>query len=191
MVRAGHPRSRSSIVKTERKVHTHRHSTPHALHHPYNVGVLIPQRHEIDETNLTPCRLECSLQNQRIISIASANLFNRPRWRNLPVTVISRTQQTCEACIRRKCRPAQPVDRALARHQRGGLAVANLAVVFNTKAAPRGTNLLTRFLFCFLALRLSISSLLHSHPLFQQPLDGNFASVYIDNREIGVYRYRL
>src|SRR5688500_5554252 len=59
----------------------------------------------------------------------------RPRLgigrRDAPAAVLGRAQERREAGRGIEARPAQPVDRAIARDERGGLAVADQRVVFD------------------------------------------------------------
>src|SRR5262249_31394370 len=74
--------------------------------------------------------VEPRLENEGVWAIAPGDAKRLAR-RDLPMTVLACAKQGGKTRIGIEARPAQPVDRAIARDQRRRLAIANQAVVFD------------------------------------------------------------
>ena len=152
-----------SIVEPDRKVHLHRHLAPHPAHHPHHMRVPLPRRHKVHQAHLAVLRSQTSSPPPAYAPhIAASYRLHLARRRYLPVPVVARPQQRRKTGPRRERRPAQPVDRSLARHQRRRLAVPNQAIIFNRRAVQRPRS--SSFVPCHLAPRL-----LRLHFFCQQP----------------------
>src|SRR5436309_293845 len=76
--------------------------------------------------------LELGFEDQGVGAVLPAQLAFSRRG-NLPAAMLRRAEKRGEAGARVEARPAQPVDRAVAPDQRGGLAVADQRVIFNSQ----------------------------------------------------------
>jgi len=149
MVRARYPRNRPAVVKTNRKVHLHRHLAAHPAHHPHQMRMLLPRRHKVHKADLAVLCLKSRLDYQHVRLVPSPHRLHFPGRGNLPISVVARTQQRSKTRRRRKIRPAQPVDRTITRHQSRRLAVSNHAIIFNQRAVQRSRAFLLLLDHCF------------------------------------------
>jgi DNA-binding CsgD family transcriptional regulator len=75
-------------------------------------------------------RFDARLEDQRVVAIAPRDPCRAIDRGDQPAAVLGTSEQRGEAGARIEPRPAQPVDRSGARHERRGLAVADHRVVF-------------------------------------------------------------
>src|SRR3984893_8866086 len=89
--------------------------------------------HEIDHRRRAGVGLEFGFEHQRAGTIAPFRAEYWILWGNEPAPVVSVPEQGGKARSRIKARPTQPVDRAVAAHQRCRLAVADQRIVFDSE----------------------------------------------------------
>jgi hypothetical protein len=101
--------------------------------------VIGARRHEIHHRRSAFARFELRFQNEGVAAIAPAHRALDARRRDAPAAVLGLAEERGEARRGIEARPAQPVERAVARDERGGVAVADQRVVFNPHAllSPR------------------------------------------------------
>src|SRR5262249_31537506 len=76
---------------------------------------------------------ETRLEDERIAVVLARHAGLAVPRRDLPAAMLIGAEQGGEAGIGIEPRPAQPIDRAVARHQRSRLTVADQRVVFNAR----------------------------------------------------------
>ncbi len=96
----------------------------------HDLGTAAAERHEIDKSHGAVAGLELRFEDKRIRPIAPRDAGRLAR-RDKPAAMIVRSKQRGKARLGIKARPAQPVDRAVARHQRGAPAIADQRVIFD------------------------------------------------------------
>ena len=99
----------------------------------------VAQRHEVDQRDGAVGGLEVGLEDQRVGAVAARDARRSARrgaMRQRPCSGVA--EQRGEAGAGVEARPAQPVDRAVAADQRGGLAVADQRVVLDARWAYVG-----------------------------------------------------
>ena len=127
---AGHPRHDAAVAEAQNELGAHGELAALADDDAHDRRIAGAQRHEIDHRRRAVCGLEMGFENKRIRPVAARDLGRFAR-RDQPATVLRRAEQRGKAGFRIEARPAQPIDRAVARYQRGALAVADQRVVFD------------------------------------------------------------
>ena len=127
------PGNDCTVAEPQHELGAHGHLAPLANHETNHARTRSGQRHEIDQRDCAVAAFEASFQNQRIRPITTAHNGPAVPRRNLPVSVAIGAEQRREAGVGIEARPAQPIERAIARHQSGGLAIADQSVIFDTR----------------------------------------------------------
>ena len=89
------------------------------------------RRHEIDQGNRAVSGLEAGFQDQRVVPIAARNPGGFVVRGNQPTAIPAAAEDRGKTGLGVESRPAQPVDRPVTPDQRGGLAVADQAIIFD------------------------------------------------------------
>ena len=130
-VHAAHPRNHTAVAEAQHELHAHRHPATQPRHDAHDIRALVPRRHEVGDADRAGGRLELRFQDQRAVAIPSRCPAHRPRGRQQPATLLRRAQQRAEARGVVEARHAEPVDRAVAAHERGGAQIADRRVVLD------------------------------------------------------------
>jgi hypothetical protein len=86
-------------------------------------------RHEIGDTGNTSRRFVAGFKNQSVAAVAPPRAARFVPGADAPASMTRVAEQGGKSSVTIKMRPAQPVDRAVARNQCGAAAVANQGVV--------------------------------------------------------------
>gem|GEM_PF-5584553 len=138
-----HPRHALTVVEAQDQLHVHLHMAGLAAHDAHHVHalVVVAERHEVVHQHRARTGLEAGLQHRRVGHVAAGRRLDLAVRRDQPAPVTLVAQQGGKARGRIEMRQAQPVDRAVARHQRGGQHVADESVVFqgfgHARLSPR------------------------------------------------------
>ncbi len=89
------------------------------------------QRHEVDEGGGAARRFEIGLEDQGAVAV-SALRCGATGGRHTPMPVLRGPEQRREHRSGIETRPAQPVNRAIARDESRAFAVANKSIVLDT-----------------------------------------------------------
>ncbi len=129
VLQAGDPRDDGAVAEPQYQLGTHLQFALRPDDQTHDLGMVAVERHEVDQRRRSLVGFELGLEDQRARPIAAgdARFFLR---RHQPAAVLRRAEQRRKAGVRIEARPAQPVDRAVARHQRGALAVADQGIIF-------------------------------------------------------------
>ena len=125
---------------------SHSHQASIASHHANDVGVLAPWRHEVDDRHSARRRLDRGLQDERVLTIRTADPGVGIRGFNQPASVVWCAEQSGETRTRVESRPAEPIDRATSRDECRRLAIPDDGVVLERRAhegAPNSSTTLT------------------------------------------------
>src|SRR5262249_9272763 len=95
-------------------------------------GPFAAQRHKIEQSGFALGADDLRLDDQRVASVAPRPASFFVPGRDPPMAIVPITQQRREHRGRIKTRPAQPVDRTVAANERGGLAITDQRIVFDT-----------------------------------------------------------
>ncbi len=110
-------------------------------HNADDIRVLPARRHEVHQHGGSGGGLEGGFNDQRVGQIPQIVRRYVAAWAarrsDLPEAMLLGTQQRSEAGIGREGRPAEPVDRTVARDQGGGLAIADQRVIFDPDGVQR------------------------------------------------------
>ena len=117
-----------------REAHPHRHGPVDALDDAHDVGCAPARRHEVDQPNGALDGVELGLQHERVAAVGATGLDDLGGRGERPLAVLGVAEERGEARARVEAWEAEPVDAAVARHERCRLQVADEAVVLD----PRG-----------------------------------------------------
>ena len=126
-----HPRPHPPVVEPDREVHAHLDPASHSFHEPRHLGVLLPDRHAVHEPDRAVVGVELGLEHERVAAVAPAGRPHRPSRSQPPVAVVVPAQELGEAGLRVEAGETQPVDRAVAPDERGGVGVSDDPVVLD------------------------------------------------------------
>ena len=123
------PRDRAAVVEAQHQLRAHRDAAALAANEPDDVRV--PPAGGMKSMTVARAfgRLDGRLEDQRIRAIAAGDSRAWIDRFHEPSAVVRRAEQCGEARARIEPRPAEPVNRAAARHQRGGLTIADERVI--------------------------------------------------------------
>ncbi len=125
-----------AIFEPDHQLHRHPHPAATSDHQAHQGRVAVPWRHEVDDRDRALCGFDVGLQDQRALAVASRRAGDRGGRGDAPTAVLGTAEQGGEAGAGVEARPAQPVDRAVARDQRRGLAVADDGVILQRRRHP-------------------------------------------------------
>src|SRR4029077_3309951 len=120
----------AAVIEADHQIHAHPNAAAVAAHHPYDLGITLPQGHEIDQRCRSRVGFELGFENQSSRAIAAAHL-RFGHGRQLPAAIFRISQQCGEAGVRIEPWQAQPIERSVAPDERGGLAISDERVIFN------------------------------------------------------------
>ncbi len=120
-VERAHPRDDRAVVEADDELHLHLDAPADAFDDPDEVGVGLPRRHEVDQPHGSVVRLELGLEDERVASVLPARGAELTGGLDRPVAVLLVSEKCREQRARVEAGEAQPVDRALAAHERGAL----------------------------------------------------------------------
>src|SRR4030095_9479394 len=95
-------------------------------------------RHEVDQRGPAGRILELGLENQRVRTIAPADVPSAAVRRDPPAAMFRAAEERGEACRCGEVGPAQPIDGAVAPDERCGQAIADERIVFDARG-PRAS----------------------------------------------------
>ena len=127
-----HPWHGPSVIEAQSHFHAERDFPTDALDDADDVGIALPNRHEVDKAERSIRVLEGGLENQCVGTITASRFPFTVGGSNPPVAVLFLTQKSGKTCVGGDVRPAQPVDGAIPVHERRGFAVANQSIIFNS-----------------------------------------------------------
>ena len=128
---AGHPGDRRTVAEAQDELHAQCNFTLVSPYHADQVRSLPVRNHEIDQRRLAVGGREAGFQNERVLPVAPRDADRVVGRTDQPAPVGWRTEESGEAGIGVKARPAQPVYRAVSSHQGRGTAVANQGIMFD------------------------------------------------------------
>ena len=130
---APHPRHGAAVVEPEQDLGLHFDGTGFAAHQAHQVDLVLVRRlrHEVGEGHGSAGGLEPCLQDRGARKIAARH--SRPGFGRAddPAAVLDAPQERGETGGRIEARQAQPIDRAVAVHERRGARIADQSVVFD------------------------------------------------------------
>ena len=129
--RPAHPGHDAAEVEAQDELHAHRDAALQAARDADDVGRLVADRHRVDDLQHAPGGVEVGLEHERAVAVAALRARHLGGGREQPAAVGLVAEQRGEAGGRVEPREAQPVDRAVAAHQRRGLRVADQGVVLD------------------------------------------------------------
>src|SRR5204863_2084255 len=88
-------------------------------------------RHEVDKRHGAVAGFEAGFQDKRARPVAPRDADYAVARRDLETAMLARAEQRRETGVRIEARPAQPVDRTVARYERGALAVADDGIILD------------------------------------------------------------
>ena len=139
VVDAAHPRNDRAVAEPDHELHPDRHRSLDALDDPHDVRILAAGRHEVDHADDARLAMEVELVHQRAFAIAPLDVGHLAVRRQQPAAVPLIAEQRREARIGVEAGQAEPVDRAVPAHERGGLQVADQAVILELHPAEFGS----------------------------------------------------
>ena len=118
------------IIKPQQQLGAKINRAMHAAHDAHEIGIDPAQRHEINHLGLALGRGPARFKDQRSVAITPrhARRLVAGAQQETPVRGIAQKGGETGAAI--KARPAEPVDRALARDKRRRFAISNERVIF-------------------------------------------------------------
>ena len=130
------PGERRRVAEPDAQVLPHLHRTADADHPAYQVRAAVAVRHEVGDLDLARLGDPPGDQHERVVDVPPAGVQHGAGWREQPATVILVAEQCSER--RRRVEPgqAQPVDAAIASHERPGVAIADQRIILNPKGHP-------------------------------------------------------
>src|SRR5512138_3489441 len=128
----GDPRDRAAVVEAQDELHFHGDAPAPADDRAHEVRLRAANRHEIDQRDRARIGFPFGLEDERIGTVTPLRLDSLRRG-ELPPAVLGRAEERGEARGRVETRQAQPVDRAVAPHQRSALAVADQRIVLDPR----------------------------------------------------------
>jgi hypothetical protein len=128
-----HPRHDRAVVEPQDELHAHVDASPDPFHDPYEIGVRLTGRHEVDEPDDAGIRLELALEDERVVAIAPRQRSKLAVRLDRPVPVLRRAEESGEERPRVEAGEAQPVDGAVAADERAGLEIADERVVLDQR----------------------------------------------------------
>jgi len=121
----------TAVLEADHQLHAHDELPGFADHEPHQIGGAVAKRHEVDQPSGALLGFEARLEDQGVVAIAARDSELLRLRRDPPATVVRAAEQRRKARVGIKARPAQPVDRAVARHQRGRFTVPDQRVISN------------------------------------------------------------
>ena len=132
-----HPGHDRPVVEADDELHRHLDAPAHALDDADEVGLRLAGRHEVDEAHGAVVGLEFRLEDERVAAVLSSCRAELARGLDRPVAVLRVAEERGEQRSRVEARQAEPVDRAVAADERGGLQIADEPVVLDRRAIDR------------------------------------------------------
>jgi hypothetical protein len=135
-----YPRHPTAMPEPDDQFGAHRHGAALADHQTHEIGRGTPlaQRHEVDQVGLAIGGRELGFEDQRVGPIAAGDPQVRIRcWRDPPSAVVGVAQQRRETRVRVEAWPAEPIDGAVLRDERGRFTVADERVVLDATSHDR------------------------------------------------------
>ena len=132
-----HPRDDVAVVESNCEVHPHRDVAADPFDDPDDVDRLVADGHEVDDLYRALGRVELGLEHERAIAVSTTRGAASGGRRDLPASVVLVSQQRGETGAAIEPRRAQPVDRAVVAHERGGLRVADHGVLLDCRSHCR------------------------------------------------------
>ncbi len=129
-----HPGCDASVIESCREIEAHRHRPAQADENAHQRRAGVARRHEVDQPRRTLPGLEIGLQHQRVRDVAARDARRGCRGCDPPAPVLVGAEQGRKTRIAVEARPAQPVDGAVACHQRGTRTVADQRIVLDRPA---------------------------------------------------------
>ena len=126
----GHPRHDRAITEAKDEFGSHRHLAAHAEQEPHNCRMPAAQRHEVDHGRRAILGFEGCFQHQGVRPIPAGDLGVAAR-RNQPASVLGGPEQRGKTGFGIEPWAAEPVDRAVAGHQRRGATIADDRIIFD------------------------------------------------------------
>src|SRR5437588_2808400 len=126
-----------AVVEPDDQFGAHPDGSADAFDDPHDVRRRLARRHEVDHADRAARRLPVGFQNERLVSIPPARRVNRFVGLDHPAAVFLVPEQRCEACGGIETGKAEPVDRAVARDERGRLKVTEKRIVLDPRAHQR------------------------------------------------------
>jgi hypothetical protein len=126
---AADPRHQRAVVEADDQLHAHRDAPLTAFDDADHLGHA--WRHAVHHGGDACLRLELGLEHERVAAVRTSHAPDLARRGQTPATVVGGTQQRGEAGGRVETGQAEPVDRAVAADQGGGLAVTDERVVLD------------------------------------------------------------
>ena len=125
------PRDDRAVVEPDAQAHLHRDGSLDALDDAHDVRRLAARRHEVDQPDGAVLARELGLEDQRVVAVPApgrrdlaAGLSHHRPFSSLPRSAAKHAPES-------KRGKQQPVDAAVPRDERGGLQVADEAVVLD------------------------------------------------------------
>ena len=136
-----HPGHDRAVVEPDHELHADLDLAVEALDDPDDVGVTAARRHEVDDADAARVGVEVELVHERAVAVAPLHAAHAARGCEQPAALALVAEQGGEAGAGVEARDAEPVDRAVAAHERRRLEVAEEAVVLdphrpNARASP-------------------------------------------------------
>ena len=133
VVEPAYPGDDRAVVEADDQLQVHRHTATLADDEPDDVGRLSARGHEVDHANGPGVGLPVRLEDQRVLPVAAAPAPAVPARREPPAAVLDRPEERREAGFGVEVGEAEPVDRAVARDEGGGLEIADHPVVLDPR----------------------------------------------------------
>ncbi len=126
-----HPRHDRAVVEPDHELRAHGDRARQTFDDAHHVRLRLARRHEVDHADASGRRLPLRFEHQGVLAITpvvGSAAGDRPEQ---PAAVLTPAEQGGEARARVEPRKRQPVDRAAAADERGGLQVAEQGVVLD------------------------------------------------------------
>ena len=133
VVEASHPGHYAAVVEADGELHAHRNAAAHPLHHAHHVRRNGARGHEVHQPHRSLVRLELRVEHERPLAVGARAAPDLALRRDQPASVALASQERGEAGRGVEARHAQPVDRAVAADEAGGLRVADERVVLDAQ----------------------------------------------------------
>jgi hypothetical protein len=139
-VRAAHPRHHPPVVEPDDELARHPHPPADPFDDPHEVGRVPSRRHEVEDPDGALVGLPHRLEHEGVVEVAPGRLTADPGG-DPPAAGLRPAEQRGEARRRVEARQTQPVDRAVAADEGGGLQVADDRVVLDPRRRRAGPEL--------------------------------------------------
>lgn len=136
--RSAHPRHHRAVVHADHQVHAHGHTAAAAHHLADQHRRPVAPGHAVHDRHRAAVGLELGLQDQGAVAVVARAGGGSAAREDREAAVLGPAHQGREAGPRIEAGQAEPVDRAAARDQGCGLAVADQRVVLDGIGHVRG-----------------------------------------------------